>query len=210
MLPDDCPPKLIADAVAGDRLALERLLLAHSLHLSVHIAAKLPDSLRGALEVEDFLQQTFLRAFQSVGRLEHPTQRSFATWLKTIADNQLRDAVKGLRREKRGGACRRIRRPDEGHESSMADLVDLLCDPRHTPSRSAGRREAVQAVQVGIAGLPEDQQDAIRHHLLDGRSLAETAAVMDRTPGAVSALIHRAKQRLRDALGRASLWLSAR
>ena len=71
-------------------------------------------------------------------------------------------------------------------------------------------REAVGAIRVGIAGLPDDQREAIRLHVLEGRSLAETAAAMNRSPGAVRALIHRGKQQLRDGLGRASVWLSGR
>jgi RNA polymerase sigma factor (sigma-70 family) len=92
----------------------------------------------------------------------------------------------------------------------VVDLVELLSDRQHTPSRSAARREAVRAVQVGIAALPEDQREAVRQHLLEGKSLAETGSAMGRSPGAVSALIHRAKKQLREALGRASTWLSGK
>ena len=116
--------------------------------------------------------------------------------------------MKGLRRKKRGGAHRQVSRRTEGQGSSVAELVDLLSDRHHAPSRSVARREAVQAVHVGIAGLPEDQREAVRQHLIEGKSLAATAEAMGRTPGAVSALVHRAKGRLREALGRASLWLS--
>jgi RNA polymerase sigma-70 factor (ECF subfamily) len=208
MSSDEAQPEWIAKAVAGDRLALEKLLLAHSLQLSLHIGAKLPGSVKGVLGVEDILQQTFVHAFQRIERLEHTTQRSFSAWLKAIAENQVQDAVRGLRRKKRGGAHRQLSRPAQGQQSSIADLVELLSDRQHTPSRSVARREAVQAVQVGIAALPEDQREAVRQHLLEGKSLAETASAMGRTPGAVSALVHRAKRNLREALGRASLWLS--
>ena len=199
---------LIAKAVAGDRLALEELLLGQSLQLSLHIGPKLPDSVKGVLGIEDILQQTFVQAFEHIHQLEHLTERSFSAWLKKIAEHQLQDAVKALRRKKRGGAHRQIRHPTEDQSSTMADLVEMLSDRQLTPSRSVARHEAVRAVQIGIAGLPEDQREAVRQHLLEGRSLAETATAMGRTPGAVSALIHRAKGRLREVLGRASLWLS--
>jgi len=61
---------------------------------------------------------------------------------------------------------------------------------------------------MGIAALPSDQRDAIRTHLLEYKTLAETAAAMDRTPGAVRALIHRGKRQLRQFLGHSSRWLS--
>ena len=76
---DECGAELIAKAVAGDRRALEQLLLAHSLPLSLHIAARLPDSMKSILGVEDILQQTFVRAFQSIDGLEHTSERSFSS-----------------------------------------------------------------------------------------------------------------------------------
>ena len=90
----------------------------------------------------------------------------------------------------------------------MVELVELLSDRGRTASQVIARREAVHAIQIGIADLPEDQQQAVRLHLIEGKSLAETAAAMNRTPGAVGALVHRAKENLREAMGRASMWLS--
>jgi RNA polymerase sigma factor (sigma-70 family) len=72
------------------------------------------------------------------------------------------------------------------------------------------RRDAVLAVQVAVAGLPADQREAVRLHLLEGKSLQETAVAMDRTKSAVRSLIHRGKQKLSEALGRASLWFSSK
>jgi DNA-directed RNA polymerase specialized sigma24 family protein len=67
-----------------------------------------------------------------------------------------------------------------------------------------------QAVHVRIARLPVDQQQALVHHYLEGRSVDETAAAMLRTAAAVRGLLFRGKQALREACGRSSLWLSRR
>ena len=40
-----------------------------------------------------------------------------------------------------------------------------------TVSEKATLREAVLALQVGMAGLPEDQRQAIRLHVLEEKSL---------------------------------------
>ncbi len=82
----------------------------------------------------------------------------------------------------------------------MAHLAEMLSDRAETPGRCAVRHEAVQAVQVGVAGLCREQREAIRLHGLEGRTLDETAATMDRTSGAVRGLLQRAKQELRDVL----------
>ncbi len=200
----------IAKAISGDRPALQELLLIHTPHLSRQIAAKLPSSVRGLLEVEDVLNATFFQAFRNIGTLRQASERSFYAWLKTIAENQLRDALRTLQRKKRGGDYHRLHGPAKGDTSSIADLAEMLSDHGDTPSVLFARQEAIHALQVGIAGLPDDQREAICLHVLQEKSLAEAADAMNRTPGAIRALIHRAKQQLRDGLQQASVWLSGR
>ena len=198
----------IARARSGDRAALEDLLLAHCSFITRHIGPKIPASVRGVLSVDDVLQQTFLEAFRSVYRFQPRTPNSFRVWLKTIADCQLQNMVKALTRKKRGGEFRAINRAGVDGENSLVALVEVLSGKLGTPSAAAIRREAIQAVQVGIAGLPDDQRTAIQMRYLEGKSLDQTAARMGRTPSAVRSLIHRAKQRLRETLGRSSRWFN--
>jgi RNA polymerase sigma-70 factor (ECF subfamily) len=205
---DESDEQLIAKAVEGDEFALGELLLSYAPRLSAYLAPKVPASLQSTTTVEDILQQTFTRAFRRIAQLDPCTPKSLMAWLKTVADHQLQDAVKAQNRKKRGGQRRRVVGPAEAQESSLVDLVELLSDGGRTASQVIARQEAIHAIQIGIAGLPEDQRRAVRLRLIDGKSLAETAEAMDRTPGAVSALVHRAKEHLREVMGRASTWLS--
>lgn len=200
--------ELIAKAASGDRVALERLMLAYYSRLSQHIAPRLPQALLGVADVDDILQQTYVQVFRDIGEFEPRSDASFFAWLKTIAEHRAQDAVRALSRKKRGGGRRQVREQSDGQATSAANLVEILSAGSHTPSRSIARREAVQAVQVAIAGLPEDQREAIQSRFLEGKSLEETADAMGRSPAAVRGLIHRAKQGLRAALGRSSCWLS--
>ncbi len=201
---------LIALAISGNRPALQELLLADTSRLSRRISAKLPRSLQGLLDMEDVLNATYLQAFRGISKLRNNSEVAFYAWLKTIADNQLQDMLRSLQRKKRGGGRRQVRGAPASDASSIANFVDLLSGREHIPDKSVARREAVYAVQVGIAALPSDQQEAIRLHVLQEKSLAETAAVMNRTPGAIRALVYRAKQQLRETMGSASMWLSGR
>ena len=167
-------------------------------------------TLRRTITVDDILQQTFICAFRGIGQLEPHTPQSLLAWLKKIADHQLQDVIKAQNRKKRGGQRRRVSGAGEPQNSSMVDLIELLSDGGRTASQVVAREEAIHAIQIGIASLPEDQQQAVRLHLIEGKSLAETAKAMDRTPGAVSALVHRAKENLREVMGRASTWLSTK
>ena len=208
MSPGENQPELIVQAVGGDKVALGELLLAYTPRLARRLAPKLPPWAQGSLTVDDVLQETFARAFRSIGQLKQPSPRSFLAWLKRIAENELHNAITTLKRKKRGGQHHRVNGPVKGQSSSMVELVEIISDHGPTASQVIARREAVHALQIGIAGLPEDQQRAIRLYLIEGKSLAETALAMDRSPGAVNALVHRGKANLREAMGRASRWLS--
>lgn len=200
--------RFIARATEGDRLALEKLLLNNYNRLAKHIAVKLPASAGAVLSAEDILQQAFLHAFRDIRNFQARSDASFYAWLKTIAENRLIDTVKALNRKKRGGDHHRIRKPPDSRTGSVVDLVEMLSGGGRTPSQSVARHEAVQAVQIGLASLPEDQRLAVQLRFIVGKSLAQTAQEMGKTEGAVRGLIHRAKQNLRDGMGRSSRWLS--
>ena len=160
------------------------------------------------IDAEDILQDVFTKAFRQIGRYDPHRGASLYAWLKTIADHQLADAMKRMRRKKRGGDCRQLTPNDMGLQSTVAQLVDLVCQENHTASRSVARNDAAAAIQVGVASLPEDQRDAIRAKFFDGMNVEEIAQDMGRTPGAIRGLIHRAQKNLAEMMGRSSQWLS--
>src|SRR5687767_14460139 len=95
-------------AAAGDRLALERLLLAHYEELALSIRPKLPTRLQSTQAVEDILQQTFMQAFRDIHRFEARSDASFGDWIGRIAEHRLLDAIKEHDRQKRGGDMQRV------------------------------------------------------------------------------------------------------
>ncbi len=198
--------KLIADAVAGDSAALERLLVSNSARLSRHIVRKFPSVLAGRDTTEDILQQTYVRAIRGINQFEGTTERALMAWLSKIAENQIHNAVVAHQRKKRSGGRHRIHKVGNAQTSSLVDIVEMLTDEEDTPGRAAARVESICAVQVAIAALPKQQRRAIELRYLNGRTVAEAAAELDRSPGAVNALLNRAKQKLRDSLRRSSKW----
>jgi RNA polymerase sigma-70 factor (ECF subfamily) len=197
--------ELINAAVTGDRLATGRLLLSHAPALSRFIAGRLPPDVAAIASAEDVLQDTFIAAIRDIRKFRTRENGSFRGWLTTIAEHQVFCALDRLRAQKRGG--KRIHaRPPVGHASSLINLVEQLSDSDNRASSQAAQREAVQAVQVGLASLPESQRNAIRIRHLDGKSVAATADELGRSPGAVRGLLQRARKTLRGALGRSSRW----
>jgi DNA-directed RNA polymerase specialized sigma24 family protein len=65
-------------------------------------------------------------------------------------------------------------------------------------------------MRIAIAALSDDQRDAICQHCFEHRPIEDIAAATGRTEGAVRGLIQRGKQKLAQAMGRSSRWLSSR
>jgi RNA polymerase sigma-70 factor (ECF subfamily) len=202
--------QLLAQAVAGDHAAIERLLLIHYDRLAARIGRMLPEDARSQLGVEDVLQDTFVQAFRDIASFAQQGDQAFGAWLETVADHRLQDALRRVRRKKRGGEYQRAADRGSAAGSQWLPLVELLGGDIGTPSQNAAQQEAVLAVQVGVSALPPDQREAIRMHCLDRLSLEETAEAMQRTPGAVRGLVQRGKIALRECLVRSSLWFSKR
>lgn len=201
-------PALAKVAAQGDRVALERLLLAHYDEIARRIQPKLPARLQSTQAVEDILQQTFMQAFRDISRFQPQAGPTFGDWLGRIAENRLLDAIKQHDRQKRGGDLVRVEASP--NDSCLLPLLEWIAGDEPHPSSHAARAEALHALNVAIAGLEPDQRDAIRLRLIEGLSLEETAERLQRTPAAVRGLVHRGKQNLRDAMGRASQWISAK
>jgi RNA polymerase sigma-70 factor (ECF subfamily) len=202
-----CPGELFERATAGDQTALEQLLWTHYPGLLRHIEPKLYGDLQRLVDVNDVVQETFIRAIRDIENCQARSDESFAAWLKVIADHRLHDILRGLNRKKRGGHRRAVNPPAGGSADSLAQLVDLIPDRGATASKVLARNEVIKAMQVGIAGLPDDQREAVRLRYLEGKSIEETAGKMRRTTAAVNGLVRRAKEALREALDRSSLWL---
>ncbi len=64
------------------------------------------------------------------------------------------------------------------------------------PEPAVLRRLTSQELLRCVRQLPPDQQECVVLRFLQGMSVAETATVMERNPGAVKALQHRALRRL--------------
>jgi RNA polymerase sigma-70 factor (ECF subfamily) len=200
-LPDEA--ELLRRAVAGEDLAMRQLLLPHITHLSRIIADKYPRLNDGMAGVDDIVQETLIQAYRQIQQFD-PEKGSLRTWLTKIADHRALNALRDARRVKRGGGHKRVGQVMVGDESSYHDLVELLSADIHTASRSAMRHEAVEAVKLAIAELPHDYQRAVQLCLIDGNTVKETAALMERTPESVQGLIDRARHKMRAALGRLS------
>jgi len=190
----------VARAVAGDADALSALLREHG--PTVERGLRINPIWQAQLEPSDVMQVTYLEAFLRIGSFDPGRADAFPSWLRRIAENNLRDAVRGLERQKQPQPRNRVR--PGGHDESLVGLYNLLVTESGTPSRQVGRRELVGLLDDAIAGLPERYAEVIRLYDLEGRPIDEVAERLGRSPGAVHMLRARAHERLRVQLGSAS------
>jgi RNA polymerase sigma-70 factor (ECF subfamily) len=197
---------LLNRAVQGDRGALDALFLRHGPAARASLAGRIPKRWQAVLSEEDVMQQTYANAIAKIQQFTSSSENSFARWLETAARRSLRDALKMLAAEKRGGNRRpvRARTADE----SLLDLWQVLSSTGTTPSGKAGGDEVKASLRRAIDELPEIYAQVVKLHDLEGRPVEEVAAALQRSPGAVFMLRARAIERLHEILGRTSNFFS--
>ena len=144
------------------------------------------------------LQVTFLEAFLRIGSLTQRTPDGFFRWLRRIAENNLRDAVRALEREKRPDAQHRVTRGADGESSRT-----LLQAIRGNDSTVGGRavvEEQVKKMNDAIEKLPASYRVVIREVDLNERPVSEVSEELGKSAGAVHMLRSRAVDRLRELL----------
>lgn len=208
MEPSDPSADAVQRAIAGDVAALTLLLTTHRRGVRDYVAGKIPSNLRGALDADDLVQDAYAEVFRHIGSFEPREADSFGRWVRTIALRKLRDAIKMRGADKHGGAKVQVHAAAPGIGDSVIMLLDLMAGDEKSPSRCAAGTEAVDAVRVAMAMLPEDYQQAVSLVYLQGLTVKEAASGMNRTERAVHNLCYKAKSRLRELLGTESRFLS--
>ena len=85
-------------------------------------------------------------------------------------------------------------------EETSSRVEAWLAADQSSPSQQAMRNEQLLALAEALARLPADQRQAVELHHLQGFPLAEAARRLDRTKGAVAALLFRGLKKLRELL----------
>lgn len=129
---------------------------------------------------EDLTSETFIRALRRIRDFTWQG-RDIGAWFITIARNLVYDHYKS------GRARLEITGIDPtGHKG------DEIVDPEHEALKSVTRAELGKA----IAQLNEEQQEVIHLRFMQELSVAETAAAMEKTEGAIKAMQFRAVKAL--------------
>ena len=181
---------LLEQAKAGNDDALSRALEQYRRRLSVLVHFKLSPRAREFSDVEDVVQEVYLRAFRDLGRFQYQSPGSFLRWLSAIADHVIVDRVRYRGRERRAG--------DEVPFRSASNPLGPEAADTRTPSRLFAQQEGMDRLLARLDALPDAYRDAIVMAKIEGLSTAEMAERMGKSREAVALLVFRAVKRFRE------------
>jgi RNA polymerase sigma-70 factor (ECF subfamily) len=170
----DADARLVARIRAGDDDAFETLVGQYQAPLFRYLRGFVGD----AEHARDLVQETFLRAFRSLGSLDDPGL--LRSWLYRIAHNL---------------ACSALRR------RRLVSWLPLLA--AHRSSAPSPDRSAIESARVEetLSRIPAEQRAPLLLHLVAGFSYTEIAALLGVTEGAVRMRISRGRTAFRVVYG---------
>ncbi|GIV58899.1 MAG: RNA polymerase sigma24 factor [Rhodothermaceae bacterium] len=170
---------LVEQALAGQEAAYQALMEKYRGALHRHIQRMV----RSAAEVDDLVQECFIKAFSALG--SYSTEYAFSTWLYKIATNHTIDY---LRKKKLPTFS--IDRP---LQTKDGELEYELPDTTYRPDRHIVEDQRRELIQEAIDALPPKYHRVIVMRHQQEKSYEEIARELDLPLGTVKAHIFRAR-----------------
>ena len=189
---------LLAQARAGDTLALGRLLELYRNYLRLLARSLIRPPLQVRLDASDLVQETFLKAHREFAQFAGSGERELVAWLRQILIRTLANQAKHHRAW--GRDQRRQESLDVLFDRSSLAIQQQLADSIPSPSAHAVRREQAVLLADALARLPADYREVFILRNLEQVPVDQIAARMGRSPNAVRKLWGRALVALKQAL----------
>jgi len=157
-----------------------------AIKLGPQLRAYLERMVRNAADADDLLQETLMRIARGLPAFEG--RASVKNWSFRIASNV---AIDFLRKSAKTTVVEFDETVADELEAGPGDEERLVLD------------EMNRCVREVIDGLPPEYRAALILHHLQGKTLAESAEILEISLANAKVRIHRAKTRLREALGQA-------
>lgn len=173
----DDESKLVKQAQAGDQAAFVALYRQNQPAVYTYIYYRVGEQ----MTAEDLTAEVFVRLVDKIHTFK-PGNRPILAWLYTIAGNLVKDHYR-----RKGRA-------------TMLPISETIRSNGHSPTHLVEKAQNHRRLVAAMEQLTEDQRQVILLKFVERRSNLETAAILDKTEGAVKALQHRALASLRRAL----------
>jgi RNA polymerase sigma-70 factor, ECF subfamily len=179
---------LVRLAQTGTEAAFEELIRRHQ----QRVFALVGSILRRREDVEDVVQQVFLKVFISIKRFD--LRSAFSTWLYKIAVNECWDY---LRKKK----VRPLVYEADLSEEQVSRLDGIVSADRQQPDANE-RAEVKEMLEWLLEKLPEQDQQLLVLKEVEGFSVQELAEILDLNVNTVKVRLFRTRARLMDVYRR--------
>jgi RNA polymerase sigma-70 factor (ECF subfamily) len=177
--------ELVEQAKAGDSMAFGLLVRRHQRRIfgvAFHMV-------RSSAEAEDVTQETFVRAYQAIGRFDGRSEPF--TWLYRIAVNL---SLNMLRARKTAKA---VALPDDQLFDTL--LAELRPQGRD-PAAATAQKQLAKALCEGIDTLSETLRTTLILVCIDGLAHDDASKILGCPEGTVAWRVHEARRKLREYL----------
>ncbi len=147
-------------------------------------------------EARDLTQETFLRAFQSIGHFRG--ESDLRTWIYRIAINQARNRWRWWRRRRREATVS-IDAPEIGG-GRLGLVATLKSNTVRDPEQNTLLSEREQALKKALSSLKRVYREAVVLRDIEGFAYEEIAATLEISVGTVKSRLARGRQELRRKL----------
>lgn len=189
--PVETDPELLERLRAGDEDAF-RLLVNRYQQPMVRFARSLVPSQAIA---EEAVQDTWMAVVRGIDRFEG--RSSFKTWLFRVLANRARSAGRGEQRHLPPESGRAV-------DLSHFDALGQWAQPNEPWSEESVQRldaaRWAKPLRTALDDLPARQRQVVFLRDVEGLSSAEVCSVLEISPGNLRLLLHRGRNRLREAL----------
>jgi RNA polymerase sigma-70 factor (ECF subfamily) len=179
--------QLVQRAQSGEEAAFEELIRRHQ----QRVFGLVSGILRRREDVEDVVQQVFLKVFVSLKRFDQ--RAAFSTWLYKISVNECWDY---LRKKK----VRPLVYEADLSEEQVSRLDGVVSADQ--PASSSDRAEARDLLERMMEKLPEQDRELLVLKEVEGFSVQELAEILNLNVNTVKVRLFRARARLMDVYRR--------
>lgn len=142
-------------------------------------------------EARDLTQETFLRAFQSIGRFRG--EADVRTWIYRIAINQARNRWRWWRRRRRDSTVSL----DETQGHSNLTLTATLAESSDSPEQQTLAHEREAALKLALQKVGRAYRETVILRDIEGFTYEEIATTLDINVGTVKSRLARGRQELK-------------
>jgi RNA polymerase sigma-70 factor (ECF subfamily) len=199
---DSTTEELLVLAGRGDDLARDRLLDKHRQRLKQMIAVRLDRRLTARIDPSDVVQEALTQAAQKLSDYIRSRPVPFYPWLRKLAFDKLVDLHRRHVRAQKRSVTREEPRTMTLPDESALELANRLLSRGSSPMAHLLRAEQRGRVQAALLRLPSRHREVLVLRHLEQLSIAEMAAVLGVSEGAVKVRHLRALERFRDLLTR--------